>query len=153
MKKRKFAYKDADSNDGWTQTDTDSFNHNEPNLLEPGRRELFLHQNRVVHLQIFLDGFYAIAGIGNPNGVWLAQVVMHQQFADHSHAETGFWHAPHLTGFQRLQTNATNRPDLPHVLACAGIFNYASKIATLFQPRVSPRNLVVTAHPGKRSVS
>jgi hypothetical protein len=86
-------------------------------------REFRLNQNRLVRLQIFLNGFYAIAGIGDPDGARLAQFVMHQQFANHAYLESCFRHAPDLTGFQWLQMNATNQPDFAHARVCAGTFN------------------------------
>ena len=48
---------------------------------------------------------------------------MHQQFANHSHAEIQFCHSPDLTGFQWLQAKAARRLNFPHVPFCAGIFN------------------------------
>jgi hypothetical protein len=85
-----------------------------------------LNQNGLVRFQIFLDGFYAVAGIGDPDGVGLAQFVMHQQFANHSHLKIGFWHPPELTGFQRLLANAVGRLNFYHGSFCALIFCYTS---------------------------
>jgi len=65
-----------------------------------------LNQDGLVRFQIFLNGFYAIARIGDPDGVRLAQFVMHQQFADHSHLEVCMRHAPKLTRFQNWSANA-----------------------------------------------
>ena len=61
-----------------------------------------LSQDGLLCFQIFLNGFYEIAGIGDADGVGLAQFVMHQQFANHSHLKIRFRHAPELTGCQGL---------------------------------------------------
>jgi len=53
--------------------------------------------------KIFLNGRYTTAGVGASDGVGFGEFVMHQQFANHSHAEIQFCHSPDLTGFQWLQ--------------------------------------------------
>jgi hypothetical protein len=67
-----------------------------------------LSQDGLVRFQIFLNGFYPIAGSGDPFGVRLAQLVMYQQFADRLHTEMRIRHTPDLTGCQWLPTNAAN---------------------------------------------
>ena len=83
-------------------------------LLQP--REPGLNQNGLVLLQIFFDGCYAAAGIGDPEGVRFAQFVMHQQFANHSNPEMGLRHVPDLTRFQGLRATAPARFAFTHVL-------------------------------------
>ena len=61
-----------------------------------------LSQHSLLRFQIFLDGFDAIAGMGDADGVGLAQFVMHEQFPNHDHQKIRFRHAPELTGFQEL---------------------------------------------------
>jgi hypothetical protein len=73
-----------------------------------------LNQDGLVRFQIFLDGLYAVARIGDADGVGLAQFVMHQQFADHSHLKISFRHPPELAGFQRLLADATGRLGFCH---------------------------------------
>jgi hypothetical protein len=80
-------------------------------------RRLGLNQNGLVILQIFFDGGYAAAGIGDPEGVRFAQFVMHQQFANHSNPEMGFRHVPDLTRFQGLWATAAARFALSHVVS------------------------------------
>jgi hypothetical protein len=73
-----------------------------------------------VVLQIFLNGFDATAGIGDPEGVRFAQFVMDQQFANHSNLEMGFRHVPDLTSFQGSRAKAAARLAFFHDLSCAG---------------------------------
>jgi hypothetical protein len=80
-------------------------------------------QDGLPGFQIFLNGFYAIAGIGDADGVGLAQFVMHQQFANHSHFKFCFRHAPELAGFQGLLVNAAGRFDIFHGQYCPLIFD------------------------------
>jgi hypothetical protein len=61
-----------------------------------------LNQYGFVRFQIFFDGFYAIARISHTDGIGLAQFVMHQQLANHSHLKIRLGHTPDLTGFQGL---------------------------------------------------
>jgi len=65
-----------------------------------------LNQNSFVRFQIFLDGLDTVAGIGDTDGVGLAEFVMHEEFADHSHLKICFRHAPNLTGFEWFLDNA-----------------------------------------------
>jgi hypothetical protein len=75
---------------------------------------LRLNQDGVVLFQIFLNGFYAFARIGNAGCVGLAQFVMYEQFADHCHLKVCVRHTPELTGFQRLLGNAARQLDFDH---------------------------------------
>jgi hypothetical protein len=83
----------------------------------------WLSQDGLLRFEIFLDGFYAIAGIGDADGVESAQFVMHQQFANHEHLEIRFRHAPELTGFQGLLSNAGRSLDFLHGPSCALTFD------------------------------
>jgi hypothetical protein len=67
-----------------------------------------------VILQIFFDGGYAAAGIGDPDGVRFAQFVMHQQFANHCNPEMSFRHMPDLTSFQGLLATAAAQLAFAH---------------------------------------
>jgi hypothetical protein len=80
----------------------------------PEKISLRLNQNRFIRFQIFLDGFYSVAGIGDADGVGLAKFVMHEQFADHSDLKIRLGHAPDLTGFQRFLGNAAGRFNFYH---------------------------------------
>ena len=86
-----------------------------------------LGQDGLLGFQKFLNGFYVVAGIGNADGVGLAQFVMHQQFADHAHLQMSFRHAPDLTGGQGwLAASEAGRLSLFHGSFCALTFNLAT---------------------------
>jgi hypothetical protein len=78
-----------------------------------------LSQDGLLRLQIFLNDFYTIAGMGDADGVRLAQFVMHQQFANHHHLQIRFHHAPELTGFQEWWANAVRSYAFIHGPFCA----------------------------------
>jgi hypothetical protein len=80
-----------------------------------------LSQHSLLRFQILLDGFDAIAGMGDADGVGLAQFVMHEQFPNHDHQKIRFRHAPELTGFQGWLANAPGRLYFFHVPSCAMI--------------------------------
>jgi hypothetical protein len=82
-----------------------------------------LRQDGLLGFQIFFNGFYAIAGIGDADGVGPAQFVMHQQLANHDHLKIRFRHAPELSGFQGLLANAGRRLDFLHGQSCALTFD------------------------------
>jgi hypothetical protein len=78
-------------------------------------------QDGLLRSEIFLNGFDAIAGIGDADGVGLGQFVMHQQFANHEHLKIRFRHAPELAGGQWLLANAARGLDFFHGQFCAFI--------------------------------
>jgi hypothetical protein len=78
-----------------------------------------LSQNSLLRFQILLNGFYAVAGVGDADGVGLAQFVMHQQFANHSHSKIRIGHVPELTGCQKGLNNAARSLDFLHGRSCA----------------------------------
>jgi hypothetical protein len=98
----------------------------DPENTSPNLFRGALSQDGLLGFQIFFNGFYAIAGIGDADGVVPAQFVMHQQFANHSHFKFCFRHAPELTGFQVLLANAAGRLDFCHGPSCALSFGYTS---------------------------
>jgi hypothetical protein len=75
-------------------------------------------QDGLLGSQIFLNGFYAIAGIGDAHSVDSAQFVMHQQFAHRDHLKIRLRHAPELARFQRLLGSAASRLVFCHGLSC-----------------------------------
>jgi hypothetical protein len=80
-------------------------------------------QDGFVRLQIFFDGLDRVAGIGDADGVWLAEFVMHEQFADHSHLKIRIGHAPELAVFQWLLANAWSGLNFYHAQCCALTFD------------------------------
>jgi hypothetical protein len=82
-----------------------------------------LNQDGFVGLEIFLDGLDAVAGIGDTDGVGLAQLVMHEEFADHSHLKIRLSHSPELAGFQRLLAGTAGWLNFYHGEFCALIFD------------------------------
>lgn len=61
-----------------------------------------------MRFQIFFDVGNAVDGIGDADGVRLAQFVMHQQFAHQGHSENPLSHAPDLS-FGQLQWRAEGK--------------------------------------------
>jgi hypothetical protein len=82
-----------------------------------------LNQDGLVVLEIFFDGLDAVAGIGYADCVGLAEFVVNEKFADHSHLKVRLGHAPQLAGFQRFLVDAAGWFYIPHARACALMFN------------------------------
>jgi hypothetical protein len=82
-----------------------------------------LCQDGPLRFQKFLNVFYGITGIGDADGVGLAEFVMDQQFANHSHLQIPFRHAPELTSSQRGLNNAERSFVFLHGRSCALTFD------------------------------
>jgi hypothetical protein len=85
-----------------------------PFRLSFGDRGLLPHEDSLVLLQIFLHGRFGTAGVGDANSIGLGQFVVDQQFADHSHLEIHFGHAPDLTFGEGLEAGAACGLDFTH---------------------------------------
>jgi hypothetical protein len=85
-----------------------------------------LSQNGLLAFQIFLNGFDAIAGIGNADGVVPAQFVVNQQFANHNHLKIRLLHAPELPCCQGLLGDAGRGLRFLHGSSCALTFDLTS---------------------------